>query len=1153
MAQPQELLFQPRRFDVAESTSISQKSFLADSTADGPSFSTLANINTYSGEELTKNDKYCVLKLPAMPEVLSNDRMDLSGDNLNGYTDNSTKCALVVGDKFINVWPYNSADPTPISYEFPLEEGSENLLELAILTRPAPGSSTDPGLVTINSVNGHVKFYERVSYAPALGLINSRLIETTVGILAAQGECITMAENVEPAGIVVATSWRRVVLVLLRDLNGSPHLSTVELISPAHSLRLFGWLGRGGGDSISDDVVSIKSGKVSANGMTQEIIVQDAAGVFKKFIFQSSVTGAPSINHRKTTTYKLASYLENSVDGFIPGAVVDVKYLDLWPLRLQPTSSDISAADDLYTALVSVQSSIQSENHRKLLLVNMRINELGVLVYGSHQLPDVGRGFSDLAALKPRLYIPKPGTTAFVVVGNSVILADINTTFLTKPSTPAFLYYTPQWEDIINFKSSMQIVGLGYEDKVSDISNSSLVLVTKGYGVLRIERFADSKDGSLSDVPDATDPAYVLKSHMQQAIFYHTSGAVDFDVGSNYPIDIITQATHEILREILESSSTYLPPFFSSTRDSFSTRVTLLRELIAYVSRNFSDSVHEILPDVVQALEKLETAQNLWLIIDVDSPEALLLRAKLTSVIQELGLGSGDDIARSFFIHNVNDILLVLTRFVQQLFDEDYSINVIIKLLVATLHDAVVKNEKLYISGVDQIGTRMVWIFDLKLVILAEEIFHKAYCTKGKNIIDSLSDRLDIVKLSDTLFFLVTYAIQFMQDTEDDQLKGYLDWYILRKGEWVDALLSNGMIGEALKITENYQDFYSLALVLDREKEQRSPEYVQEQIRFFMDKYGYSFASKLFEYYIKHDQIKTLLLDYTFNPEFLEEYFRSNPRTTSQVAWIHYLQTKNFKEASNVLMLLSSKKETDNQQNRELNYSLAKLSAIAAKFQDVSGKDSIALDEIAIEAENNLMVIRVQNTLHQLLSSYVQGKKELITLDYFLNNFANTKISKKQLTVELEPYFQRFVDQLPLLKEQLITLLTAVLPKLEFSSVFVDALFVAALIANDEIYQELAMEVWLKLLTLTDNWSEINNTSDNVDEVNKMKIRETALYTTIQGVKHNQSLISVLDKLMEALMQDSGNNVSPLFEKAQQLVKSDNLALWVDSIKAETR
>lgn len=1144
-------IFKPRRFDNAESASITRRSFLADSTTEAPSFSTFPNLNTISGEELTKNDKYCVLRLPAVPPILVSGHMDDESEILNGYTDNSTKCALMISDKSINVWPYNSADSSPISFEFPLEDG--NALQLAILIRPTPGTTLDPGLVTINSVTGQIRFYESVHYAPALGLINSKLIETTVGIQVALGEYITVAENVEPAGIVVATNWKRVVLVLLRDFNGSPHLSTIELISPSLSLRILsGWFGRGNNDAISDEVVSIKTGKISGNGMAQEIIVQDAAGTFKKFFFQSSVTGAPSINHRKTTTHRLSSYLENNIDGFIPGAVVEVKFLDLWPLRSHMTSSpDVAVYDDLYTALIRVQSSVHGENEFRLLLVTMKINDSGVLVYASHQLPDVDAGLTDLIALKPRLFIPKPGATAFVVVGNSVILTDMNTAFLTKASTPDFLYYRPQWEDVINFKSAVQILGLGYEDKLEDSSNASMVLITKGYGVLRIERFSDSKDG-VNDEVDSTDPVYLLKSHIQQAIFYHNSSAVDFDVHTSFPVDVVSQATKSILSEILESSSPYLPPFFSSTRDSFSTRILLLRELVSYVKRNFENCWFVILPEIVQALAKLETAQNLWLLVDVETPEAALLKEKLISVIQELDLGSGDDIARSFFTHNVDKILSVLTQLVQQLYDTNFSMQIILKLLVLTLHDAVVSNEKEYIAMTDEIPTRMLWVFDLKLVILAEEIFTKAYCTKGKYVVKTSESRQELVKFADTLFFLVTYAIQFMQDTEDDQLQGYLEWYNLRKGAWVNALLVKGLIGEALRMTENYQDFYSLTSVLEKEREQRSPEYVQEQIHYFVEKYGYPFASKLFEYYIKHDKIKTLLLDCKPYLRYLEQYFKSSPRTTSQVAWIYYLQLGNFQEASNLLMLLSSKKETDNQQNRELNSSLAKLTAIAARSKDETSEASPALEEIAIEAENNLVVIRVQNKLHQLVSSFVQGKKELITLDFFLNSFANPNIPRKQLQIELEVFFQRFVDQLPLLKEQLNLLLTSVKPKQQFSHVFSDALCVAALIGNDEIYKQQASEVWLKLLTLTDNWSEINNTSANVDEVNKTKVRGTALYTTIKEVQTNKEIMSVLDSVVNAAKQEPSVDESPLYSKANKLVKSSNLALWVDTIKAET-
>ncbi|GEQ71535.1 hypothetical protein JCM33374_g5220 [Metschnikowia sp. JCM 33374] len=277
-------LFKARKFGTSNAVSSSSKqSFLADSTADFTSQSTVAALGPYGATELTKNDKYCVSRLPAVPPLLSKCSADGTAALLNGYTDNATKCALAIGETAINVWPYASTDELPLTFEFPLGEKTKDALQLAILTRPTPGTTLDPGLAIINSTSGQVCFYESVQYAPALGMINSKSIETTVGISAAQGEYITLAENVEPAGIVVATSWKRVVLVVLRDYTGSPHLTTVELTRPSSSSRFFsGWLGGGSaGDDITDEIVSIKSGLVSQHGTTQEIVIQDASGTFK--------------------------------------------------------------------------------------------------------------------------------------------------------------------------------------------------------------------------------------------------------------------------------------------------------------------------------------------------------------------------------------------------------------------------------------------------------------------------------------------------------------------------------------------------------------------------------------------------------------------------------------------------------------------------------------------------------------------------------------------------------------------------------------------------------------------------------------------------------------------------------------------------------
>lgn len=1138
-------LFKPRQFDSTDAAS--RRSFLADST-EVPLFTALATTAAYSAAELTKNDKYCVSRLPAVPPVLSGNRMDDAGDILNGYADNNTKCSLVLSDRAINVWPHNSTDDLPLTFEFPLDDEA---LHLAILTRPTPGTTLDPGLVIINSTTGNVRFYESLQHAPALGLINSKLIETTIGILAAQGEYITLAENVEPAGVVVATSWRRVVLVLLRDGKGAPKLSTLELIGASKALRFFsGWLG-GSGDDLSDDIVSIKSGRITGHGSVQEIIVQDAAGTFKKFVFQSSTTGAPFINHRKTVLYRLASYLENNIDGFIPGSVFDIKFLDLWPLPLELDESD--PLENLYTALMCVQSSMHGVDEKRLLSITLKINNSGVMVFGSHQLPDVASELN--AAEKPKLFIPSPGKTAFVVVGNSVIMTDINTSF-KKSISAGFPYYEPKWEDVINFKTSVQIIGSGYENQDSTKSNPSLILITRDFGVLRIERFPDSSNETANEDEDPTDPVYILKSHIQQAIYYHESDAVDFDVGAEYPVDVVTQAVSSVVAELLDSSSVYLPPFFSSTRDLFALRVDIATHLIHYVKRNFVNCWFAVLPEVVEALEKLKVALNLWNIIDTESQEAVVLKDRIRQIIKDHDFVSNSpsqDVIRSFFTFGVGNILTVLTELIEKLARENYLLKTLVKILASTLHDGVFCSEQEYIVGINLIPPQKLWVFDSKLLVLTEEVYNQAYCASNEDFqyLGTAQRRQELVAITESLYFLITSAILYMQDTDNDQLGGYVEWYHLRKGSWVSALLKHGLTNEALSITEKYQDFYSLAAVLEKESEQRSGEYVRDKTNEFLNKYGYAFASKLFEYYIKKDKIQHLLLGFEQWQPYLEQYFRTNPKSSNKIGWIHYLRTNNFKEAASVLVLLSSSEETDNQEAREFNYSLAKLAAVAATVQDPQSSDNTALEQIAIDAENNLVCIRIQNRLHHLILQFVQDKKELVTLDYFLAHFENPSLPKLEVSKQIEPFFQRFVDLLPLLKEQLILLLTSIGPKSQFTHVFADALKAAALIGNDRIFRQQATQVWQTLLVYGDDWTTISNTSDNTDEVNKMKIRETALFTTVRDVHENKEIMAVLDEVVR--LAEQGQGESELDGKVRDLVASSSLPLWINTIKAEAR
>lgn len=1123
MTSPGPGLFRPRKFS-ADGSAWAKRSFLADSTTDG----TFASAFSHRATELTKNDRYCVTRLPALPAVLAGQH---EPDTLNAYADNATKCALVIGKDTITVWPYNSTDDVPLTFEFPL--GQQNALQLAILTAPAPGASVDPGLVIVDSILGHVRFYESVQHAPALGMINDKLIEAQIELSADLGEYITLAENVEPLGIVVATSWKRAVLVTLRLATGTPRVATLELTRPSRSTRMLSRLwgsSRHDSGELADDIVLIRAGRVSNQGLTQEIVVQDASGTFKKFVCQPTAAGVPFINHNRTLLHRLSTYLENNIDGLFPGSVFDVKFLDLWPLA--PESDSLA---DVYIALVCAKSSIYGVDQERLLLITISINESGVMVRRSHQLPEI-----KLGALKPKLFIPKPGKTAFVVVENSVILTDLAS--LLQP-TAEFQYYEPQWEDVVRLKTSVDVIGYGYESK-ADNANTALVLITANDGVVKIERFPDSEK-SESGESDPTDPFYLLKSRVQQAIYYKGSEFMDFDVSGDYSNELVGDVVEAVIDEILDSSSPYLPAVIPSLRDSLLLRLGILENLIAFVKRNFPESCIFVLPSIVTALEKIQASQNLWVSIDNDSADAKRVKLQLQTIIKAQQFQSeSKDVIRSFFAHNVQHTLSVLTKLVDALQNSETNLLFLLSLIVSLLYEGVCLNELKYISNSPEIPPRKLWVFDSDLVFKVEQVFSSTFSESSE--IETSSDRSTLIKLMETLYFLVTSAIQYMQDTNDDQLQDYLGWYNLRKSHWLSALLRRGLTSDAMQIAERYHDFSLVASVLDKESEQTSPEYVQEQVDVFMEKYGYEFASKLFDYYIQKDQVKNLLLEDSPHTPFLEEYLEKNPKKSRKIAWIHYVISQDFEHASELLLALAAEQEDGNQENRELSLSLAKLTAIAAKNNNRNPSSSHQLEEIAVEAESNLVVVRIQNRLLHLISQQSQEKSELITLDFFVSNFA----TGKDASALILPFFSDFVGQKPIKKEHLITLLTSIKPTIQFSDVYIDALKVAAVINNEAEFQRQTKNIWAKLLCTTDDWASLTATSDNSDQVNKAKIRETTIFHTLRLTKAYPELLGVLNEVLETARGAEDPDLKQWTESLTDLERLYSVSSWVATIKS---
>lgn len=1115
--------------------------------------------------ELTKNDKYCVSKLPALPSVFNENNGEAV---FNGYSDHLSNYSLVVASGSIYVWNYKSIDTTPLLFQFPLDKDSlDSKLPLAILTNPSTGNSQDPGLVIINATTGDVKFYESVQHAPALGIINNKQLESNIPIQSRHGEYITLAENVEPAGIMVATSWKRVVLVTIRDFQSKPHLSTHELLSPSKSTSMFSgfFSSKPSETKVNDEIVSLKSGKISNNGLTQDLIIQDSVGRFYKFTFQSlSVNGAAYLDPKKSVNHALATYLENNLDGFIPGSSLNIKFLDLWPLQLPEK-------DDIYVALLLVGDEFKNEQDKNLFLITMKIDSSGALLHGSHRLSTFDPQVLISLVNKPRLYIPSPGTSAFVFIEDLIIVTDINLSYIS--SHTADQYYSPRWEDTIKLKHSVDVIGQGYENPSSN-SNPSLILLTKNSGVLRIERFIEPENSMEVDGKNLNDPLKILKSHIEQGIFYNDYGVIDFDIQESYPENILINSIDQIGSEILNNTSPYLPAFLPSIKDFLNLKLRFFHGLVDYSKRNFPGTWPKIASNIVRSLEMTDVSLNLW--EHLSSETSKDYREILQKVIIETnaveGLNPNEDILRKFFSQGTKEINQVLTRLVENLIKDHTFHDELIKLLVKTCYNGIFINEEKLIVGHDKIPTRKLWIFDTELLVRIDEIFCHIYCGGDDSILTTSESRTNLIKLTEVLYFLFNNAIQFMQtsDPSNGQFGEYVTWYKTQRDKWMQALMSQDLNKDAVRISEKYYDFSSLAKILEAERLKVADETGTEGLEYkvaiktyesYFEKYGYMFARSLYDYYLKNDLIQDLLLSFNNYHPYLKQYFKESPKKTEEVSWIRSLIDEEYGNAAVSIIDSADSKVDDYQDNRQLKYSIGKLAAIAAE-KSPQDFDSNQLIDYKSKAEKNLQQGAIQNRLFDKVSKFFEGNGNHLTLDLIANSHFNSEIDLSTSKKIVGPFFDKFVNSKPLSMDELINLLTLIKPNFNYQNGFSDALEVALLLPDPDSYSYYCQLIWLRLLTTTDDWSFLKATQGNSDDENKRLIHDTTLYHTLAQLGSEHPTLRQLDVLLKSQcaslvadeLDDTINSLTEQLKRELETSLSDNnLASWIEAIVVEIK
>ncbi|KAL1998440.1 hypothetical protein VTN02DRAFT_6182 [Thermoascus thermophilus] len=537
---------------------------------------------------LSKNDYYIVSQLPSLPDQIRG----IESAPPESFFATDQGYALILTQCYAIVWPY------AISESFPSPADVFTVMIPDSCRDPSGGTplgvfvsntSTElPGLMVVIPSTGKIIYWETVSHAAVLGLVKQKqngLQGSVPGLLS--GERVTEIINAEPSGIIVTLSSGRVAHVAVRDPQGKPTV-TVNFLRGMTRISSRGFLGGIksvlGGSSWRQEVAASRSGESSQRGQ-RDIIIATSTGLLE--IWDTHWNNGNTLKKQVDVKYDICEALGQ--DHIESGSQHNLKVLDFVCAPWQDNDASDPAIDRAMSLffLVAVH---QSQDLTTLAVVRMTISisTSETRVVSTHpverqKLP------SNLTKLKPRLHIPKPHDTAFIVLGQTVVLLSL-TQMKESPSSQLLVdsnRIPVPFQDCIRFRDEekYKVLGSGFEDQSDEQKHSACLVMVRGFGVIRITVLPRQSPES-----DFEDAQITAKHKLEQAVFYGNmlDSPLDFVNGNelDFPPQELEQAALDICKELLQSRSKFISSAALSLDQHLRLRAKALDDLALHLMRH---------------------------------------------------------------------------------------------------------------------------------------------------------------------------------------------------------------------------------------------------------------------------------------------------------------------------------------------------------------------------------------------------------------------------------------------------------------------------------------------------------------------------------------------------------------------------------------
>lgn len=417
--------------------------------------------------------------------------------------------------------------------------------------------------------------------------------------------------NCEPSGVIVTFSSGRVAHITLRDSQGKPSI-LVNFLRSTVGVGGGGILGGLksvlGGGSWRREVAAVQSGTSRQRGQ-RDVIIATSTGLVE--IWDTHWNHGNALKKKfEVKDDILAAFPQGTENS---AGEPEIKIMDFAFASQRPVDEP-GFQDSESWRLFLLVGSPQWLDSKTIFVVQLLLSGSESRVLSTHPV-DLHSVPGLRPDSKPKVLLAKSESTAFVLVGQSLVILSLSDLLDDSPTSQllADSHKLPMpFQDIVHLRSGKEyeILGYGPEDRSREDSTSCVVMI-RNFGVIRINVMLNHA------INDQVEESQITAKHkLEQAIFFGTMAKNPLNLagetGFDFPPSEVEQASLEICDDLLRSESRFVTSTAISIDQNLRLRAKALSDLASLLSRKGNPLSRAARWELLWGAEKLAAQRAMW-------------------------------------------------------------------------------------------------------------------------------------------------------------------------------------------------------------------------------------------------------------------------------------------------------------------------------------------------------------------------------------------------------------------------------------------------------------------------------------------------------------------------------------------------------------